>query len=60
MGWALRALGRLCGVGHSRETLGSRETPRLGTPGTLWVGLWGESGVGHFREMLGLGTPGTL
>ena len=31
----------------------------MGTPGRLWGwALQGDSGVGHFRETLGLGTPG--
>ena len=37
----------------------------LGAPGTLWLGhsreaLQGDSGVGHSRNTLKLGTPGTV
>ena len=43
-------LQRYSGVGQLRDTRG---------PGTLcgWA-LQGDSGVGHSREILGLGTPG--
>ena len=59
-----------------RDTLGLGNTLGLGTPGTLWdwalqgdseilrgrsgLALWGDSGVGHSRKILGLGTSGTL